>query len=35
LSGLYDFDTKLGEEILDSFEKLDSQYGLKTFEPYS
>jgi cellobiose phosphorylase len=34
LSGLYDMDIKLGEVILNTFEKLDSKYGLKTFEPY-
>jgi cellobiose phosphorylase len=34
LCGLYDIDMSLREVILESFEKLDSKYGLKTFEPY-
>jgi Cellobiose phosphorylase len=34
LSGLYDEDTDIKDSILDVFEKLDSKYGLRTFEPY-
>ncbi|MBU0678137.1 MAG: hypothetical protein KJ626_08450 [Verrucomicrobia bacterium] len=34
LSGLLDFTPEMKETILESFKRLDSRYGLKTFEPY-
>ena len=34
LSGAIDWDESLKEDILRSYERLDSKYGLKTFEPY-
>ena len=34
LSGMNDADPGLGETILAAYEKLDSKYGFKTFEPY-
>ncbi len=34
LSGLHGKDTAMGRTILDAFGRLDSKYGLKTFEPY-
>lgn len=33
LSGLYGKDTSIRETILGAFERLDSKYGVKTFEP--
>lgn len=33
LSGLYETDTSLKEDILRSFDRLDSKYGLRTFDP--
>lgn len=34
LSKLYDTDTTIKDTILQAFSRLDSKYGLKTFEPY-
>ncbi len=34
LSGLYDRDPGMRAVILDAFRRLDSKYGLKTFEPF-
>ena len=34
LSGVYDQDTTISQTILNAFDRLDSKYGLKTFEPY-
>lgn len=34
LSGLYKADDSIISDILHSYERLDSKYGLKTFEPY-
>ncbi|GKX28236.1 hypothetical protein SH1V18_07160 [Vallitalea longa] len=34
LSGLYDQDTSIESSIIRAFARLDSKYGLKTFEPY-
>lgn len=34
ISGIYKKDTKIKNTILEAFEHLDSQYGLKTFEPH-
>lgn len=34
LTGMHDRDPSLGETILDAFGRLDSKYGLKTFEPF-
>ena len=34
LSGLYDGDPAMGRVILEAFNRLDSKYGLKTFEPH-
>ncbi len=34
LSGAIDWDYSLKKDILNAYERLDSKYGLKTFEPY-
>lgn len=34
LSGLYDEDTSIANTIIRAFNRLDSKYGLKTFEPH-
>lgn len=34
LCGALDWDTSLQKDILAAYERLDSKYGLKTFEPY-
>ncbi len=34
LSGAYDWDRSIKQDILQSYKRLDSKYGIKTFEPY-
>lgn len=34
ISGAYLWDTSIKKDILKAYERLDSKYGLKTFEPY-
>ena len=34
LSGAIDWDRTLAKDILNAYQRLDSKYGLKTFEPY-
>lgn len=34
LSGAYDWDESIKKDILKAYDRLDSKYGLKTFEPY-
>lgn len=34
ISGAYNWDKSLKQDILESYKRLDSKYGIKTFEPY-